>query len=113
LRKGDLPWRKRYTRRTAAPITRRPTTPKTTERMIIRSRCGVDICPEAERMGGDEGETTEVELEEVARPVATLDVDPLIGKLVDVDVSVELGENAETGAVREAVVGRGEVVSDD
>jgi hypothetical protein len=51
-------------------------------------------------MGGDEEERTEVELEAVARPVAPLDVEPLTRKLVDVDMSVELGENAETGAVR-------------
>jgi hypothetical protein len=41
-RKGEEP-RERQRRRTAAAMTRRPTTPRTTERMMIRSRCWLDI----------------------------------------------------------------------
>lgn len=41
-RNGEEP-RERKTRRRAAAMTRRPTTPRTTERMMIRSRCCLDI----------------------------------------------------------------------
>jgi hypothetical protein len=68
-----------------------PTTPRTTERMMMRSRCWFDIGPVESDMADCEGERLEIELEGVDVEVgveveAELEVDRLLAALDDVPV---------------------------